>query len=79
MIGIVIVAHGGLADEYKSALEHVVGIQQNLMAIGIGENQCYMKLIIFLKILLKCLKNSLSVLFQNNILTISNLSINTDL
>ena len=38
MIGIVIVAHGGLADEYKSALEHVVGIQQNLMAIGIGEN-----------------------------------------
>ena len=38
MIGIVIVAHGGLADEYKSALEHVVGVQQNLMAIGIGEN-----------------------------------------
>ena len=39
MIGIVIVAHGGLAAEYKSALEHVVGIQENLIAIGIGEHQ----------------------------------------
>lgn len=38
MIGIVIVAHGGLAAEYKSALEHVVGIQENLIAIGIGEH-----------------------------------------
>ncbi|MDG1295002.1 MAG: PTS fructose transporter subunit IIA, partial [Planktomarina sp.] len=25
MIGIVIVAHGGLATEYKAAVEHVVG------------------------------------------------------
>ena len=38
MIGIVIVAHGGLAVEYKSALEHVVGIQNDLIAIGIEEN-----------------------------------------
>ena len=38
MIGIVIIAHGGLAVEYKSALEHVVGIQNNLIAIGIEEN-----------------------------------------
>ena len=38
MIGIVIVAHGGLAVEYKSALEHVVGIHNNLIAIGIEEN-----------------------------------------
>ena len=38
MIGIVIIAHGGLAVEYKSALEHIVGIQKNLVAIGIGEN-----------------------------------------
>ena len=38
MIGIVIIAHGGLAVEYKSALEHVVGVQNNLIAIGIEED-----------------------------------------
>lgn len=38
MIGIVIVAHGGLAEEYKAALEHVVGHQEKLITIGIGEN-----------------------------------------
>lgn len=36
MIGIVIVAHGGLAAELKRATEHVVGPQENLVAISIG-------------------------------------------
>lgn len=38
MIGIVIVAHGGLAREYLSAVEHVVGKQQGMVAIAIEEN-----------------------------------------
>ena len=38
MIGIVIVAHEGLADEYKAALEHVVGQQEQLITVGVGEN-----------------------------------------
>ncbi|EBA16065.1 PTS system IIA component, Man family protein [Roseobacter sp. SK209-2-6] len=36
MIGIVIVAHGGLAKEYLAAVEHVVGPQPNLSAIAIA-------------------------------------------
>lgn len=36
MIGIVIVAHGGLAQEYKAAMEHVVGTLPNVAAIGIS-------------------------------------------
>lgn len=36
MIGIVIVAHGGLAHEYLSAVEHVVGKQDGVVAIAIG-------------------------------------------
>ncbi|QQA42302.1 PTS sugar transporter subunit IIA [Pelagovum pacificum] len=36
MIGIVIVAHGGLAREYLSAVEHVVGPQDGIVAIAIG-------------------------------------------
>ncbi len=36
MIGIVIVAHGDLAGSYKSAVEHVVGRQNGLIAIEIG-------------------------------------------
>ena len=36
MIGIVIVAHGGLAQEYLSAVEHVVGKQSGVRAIAIG-------------------------------------------
>ncbi len=36
MIGIVIVAHGGLAREYLAALEHVVGKQPGLTAVAIG-------------------------------------------
>ncbi|WP_435140567.1 PTS sugar transporter subunit IIA [Pseudopelagicola sp. nBUS_19] len=35
MIGIVIVAHGGLASEYLSAMEHVVGLQNGVRAITI--------------------------------------------
>ncbi len=35
MIGIVIVAHGGLAQEYLLAIEHVVGTQQGIRAITI--------------------------------------------
>ncbi|MDF1855228.1 PTS fructose transporter subunit IIA [Pseudooceanicola sp.] len=35
MIGIVIVAHGGLAREYLAAMEHVVGVQGGVRAISI--------------------------------------------
>lgn len=35
MIGIVIVAHGGLAKEYLAAVEHVVGHQNGIRAITI--------------------------------------------
>ncbi|WP_223421361.1 PTS sugar transporter subunit IIA [Tateyamaria pelophila] len=35
MIGIVIVAHGGLACEYLKAIEHVVGSQRGMRAIMI--------------------------------------------
>ena len=36
MIGIVIVAHGGLAREYHAAVEHVVGPQPGMTSIAIG-------------------------------------------
>lgn len=36
MIGMVLVTHGRLAEELVSALEHVVGPQPNVAAIGIG-------------------------------------------
>lgn len=36
MIGLVIVTHGGLAKEFRSALEHVHGPQEQLGAISIG-------------------------------------------
>jgi PTS system mannose-specific IIA component len=36
MIGIVIVTHGGLAGEFRAALEHVVGPQTQLETISIG-------------------------------------------
>ncbi|HKK97396.1 MAG TPA: PTS fructose transporter subunit IIA [Marivita sp.] len=36
MIGIVIVAHGGLAREYLSAVEHVVGQQPGMAAVSIA-------------------------------------------
>ena len=36
MIGLVIVTHGGLALEFRSALEHVVGPQAQLETVSIG-------------------------------------------
>ncbi|GIT90231.1 PTS fructose transporter subunit IIA [Jannaschia pagri] len=36
MIGIVIVAHGGLADEYRRAVEHVIGPQDGVKSIAVG-------------------------------------------
>lgn len=38
MIGIVIVAHGGLAREYLAAVEHVVGPQPAIRAIAIEDD-----------------------------------------
>ncbi len=35
MIGIVLVTHGNLAKEFKLALEHVVGVQENIETINI--------------------------------------------
>ena len=41
MIGIVIVAHGGLAREYLPAMEHVVGKRPGTAAVAIGaEDDC---------------------------------------
>jgi PTS system mannose-specific IIA component len=36
MIGLVIVTHGGLAQEFRAALEHVHGRQTQLEAVSIG-------------------------------------------
>jgi PTS system mannose-specific IIA component len=36
MIGMVLVTHGALAVEFKSALEHVVGPQEGIETIAIG-------------------------------------------
>jgi mannose PTS system EIIA component len=36
MIGVVIVTHGGLAREFRAALEHVVGRQELLETLSIG-------------------------------------------
>lgn len=38
MIGIVIVAHGRLAEEYLSAVEHVVGAQDGIRAVPVQAN-----------------------------------------
>jgi PTS system mannose-specific IIA component len=38
VIGIVIVAHGGLAREYLAAVEHVVGKQDGIRAISIEDD-----------------------------------------
>jgi PTS system mannose-specific IIA component len=35
VIGIVIVAHGGLAREYLAAIEHVIGRQSGIVAVSI--------------------------------------------
>jgi len=36
MIGLVLVTHGQLATEFRAALEHVVGVQENCETISIG-------------------------------------------
>ncbi len=36
MIGLVLVTHGRLAEEFVAALEHVVGAQKNIVPICIG-------------------------------------------
>ncbi len=36
MIGVVLVTHGRLAQEFIGALEHVVGPQENMVAVCIG-------------------------------------------
>ncbi len=36
MIGLVIVSHGGLADEFRAALEHIVGDQRQLATVSIS-------------------------------------------
>ncbi len=36
MIGLVLVTHGQLASEFRAALEHVVGPQENIETISIG-------------------------------------------
>lgn len=36
MIGLVLVTHGQLAVEFRNAVEHVVGPQQNLETVAIG-------------------------------------------
>ncbi|MCD7058590.1 PTS sugar transporter subunit IIA [Pelagibacterium xiamenense] len=36
MIGMVLVTHGRLADEFRAALEHVVGPQEAIEAVSIG-------------------------------------------
>ena len=36
MIGLVVVTHGRLADEFLSAAEHVVGPQEGVKAVSIG-------------------------------------------
>jgi mannose PTS system EIIA component len=36
MIGLVLVTHGHLADEFRAALEHVVGPQQQVATISVG-------------------------------------------
>jgi mannose PTS system EIIA component len=36
MIGLVLVTHGHLADEFRAALEHVVGPQQQIATISVG-------------------------------------------
>jgi PTS system mannose-specific IIA component len=36
MIGLVLVTHGRLAEEFRNAVEHVVGPQQNFETVSIG-------------------------------------------
>ena len=36
MIGLVLVTHGRLAEEFRNAVEHVVGPQENFASVSIG-------------------------------------------
>ena len=36
MIGLILVTHGRLAEEFVSAMEHVVGAQENVATVSIG-------------------------------------------
>jgi mannose/fructose-specific phosphotransferase system component IIA len=36
MIGLILVTHGRLAEEFVAATEHVVGNQRNIRAVSIG-------------------------------------------
>ena len=38
MIGLILVTHGALAEEFVQAMQHVVGRQSDIMAICIGPN-----------------------------------------
>ena len=38
MIGILLVTHGRLADEFKSAMQHIVGPQEQIETACIGPN-----------------------------------------
>jgi PTS system mannose-specific IIA component len=38
MIGVVVVSHGRLADEFVAAAEHVLGPQEQMRAVAIGPN-----------------------------------------
>jgi PTS system mannose-specific IIA component len=38
MIGLILVTHGALADEFIHAMEHVVGRQQDIIGVCIGPN-----------------------------------------
>ena len=41
MIGLFIVAHGKLAEAYKSTAEHMLGSQRQLAALGISSDECF--------------------------------------
>lgn len=36
MIGLVLVTHGRIADEFRSAVEHIVGLQDQMETVSIG-------------------------------------------
>ena len=36
MIGLILVTHGRLAEEFINAMEHVVGVQTDMVAVAIG-------------------------------------------
>ncbi len=38
MIGLILVTHGGLADQFLEAMEHVVGLQSGVATVCIGPN-----------------------------------------